>query len=115
MRHHLYCCLFIFTAPATTEIYTLSLHDALPICPPYLSLITWMPFVGVLLIIFTARRSPLAVRLIGVVTTGISAALRSEEHTSELQSRRDLVCRLLLEKKKNSRQSGYRYRRRNAR
>src|SRR5207249_4615452 len=43
--------------------------------PPYLSLITWMPFVGALLIMFTARRSPLAVRLIGVVTTGISAAL----------------------------------------
>src|ERR671936_2650244 len=43
--------------------------------PPYLSLITWMPFVGALLIMFTARRSPLAVRLIAVVTTGISAVL----------------------------------------
>jgi NADH-quinone oxidoreductase subunit M len=42
---------------------------------PVLSLITWMPFVGALLIMFTARRSPLAVRLIAAVTTGISAVL----------------------------------------
>src|SRR2546422_3217042 len=42
---------------------------------PILSLITWMPFVGALLIMFTARRSPLAVRLIAAVTTGISTAL----------------------------------------
>jgi len=42
---------------------------------PYLSLITWMPFVGALLIMFTARRSPLAVRLIAAITTGISAVL----------------------------------------
>jgi NADH-quinone oxidoreductase subunit M len=42
---------------------------------PILSLITWMPFVGALLIMFTARRSPLAVRLIAAVTTGISAVL----------------------------------------
>src|SRR5437868_7296845 len=69
---------FFFNATATTEIYTLSLHDALPISaargqhePPHL--------VG----------PPAEVR-----------RLRSEEHTSELQSRFDLVCRLLLEKKK---------------
>jgi NADH-quinone oxidoreductase subunit M len=42
---------------------------------PILSIITWMPFVGALLIMFTARRSPLAVRLIAAVTTGISAVL----------------------------------------
>ena len=42
---------------------------------PLLSLITWSPFVGALLIMFTARRSPLAVRLIAAVTTGISTAL----------------------------------------
>ena len=42
---------------------------------PFLSLITWSPFVGALLIMFTARRRPRAVRLIATVTTGISAAL----------------------------------------
>src|SRR5690349_24429039 len=71
---------FFFNATATTEIYTLSLHDALPI-----SLATW-----------TNRLSP------GYISAGFVSARRkrSEEHTSELQSRRDLVCRLLLEKKK---------------
>src|SRR5690349_24352414 len=68
---------FFFTDTATTEIYTLSLHDALPI--------SW-------------RRDnrPAAARYRGSSCIGRQ---RSEEHTSELQSRRDLVCRLLLEKK----------------
>src|ERR1039457_7710804 len=67
---------FFFNDTATTEIYTLSLHDALPIC-------TWMP----------ARRS---------TPTAPSDCrwVRSEEHTSELQSPCNLVCRLLLEKTK---------------
>src|SRR5438034_5319110 len=92
-----------FTAPATTEISTLSLHDALPI-----------------LVDTMARRLELAEKLgatpvaaadapaeLGDETAGrgvdvvIDAAGRSEEHTSELQSHSDLVCRLLLEKKKN--------------
>src|SRR5271157_6233664 len=69
---------FFFNDTATTEIYTLSLHDALPICewqnrPPG-----------------TRWPSPPALSSFG----------RSEEHTSELQSRPHLVCRLLLEKKK---------------
>src|SRR6266576_6864616 len=69
---------FFFNDTATTEIYTLSLHDALPIRrPPCLWLLPRA----------CARRSTSA---------------RSEEHTSELQSRRDLVCRLLLEKKKKT-------------
>src|SRR6267378_8207224 len=72
-------CFFFFNDTATTEIYTLSLHDALPI---YL----W-PDVGRRL-----RRCADHTRSRG----------RSEEHTSELQSRRDLVCRLLLEKKKTT-------------
>src|SRR5437868_14347579 len=84
--------LFLFNDPAPTEIYTLSLHDALPISgrsriPP-------------------ARAST---RSGGYATTSRAAwtgcsrssMSRSEEHTSELQSRFDLVCRLLLEKKKN--------------
>src|SRR5690349_23113301 len=87
-----------FTATAPTEIYTLSLHDALPISG-------------------TARRAARR-RAPGSSTTSScpgccwpcsrsssrKGRTRSEEHTSELQSRRDLVCRLLLEKKKKIRQ-----------
>src|SRR5437588_4227553 len=69
---------FFFNDTATTEIYTLSLHDALPIWP-------------------LAGAAPAAGRLRG---PGRRHAHRSEEHTSELQSHSDLVCRLLLEKKK---------------
>src|SRR5690348_17773085 len=71
--------LFFFNDPATTEIYTLSLHDALPICSGYVSLRGWHRW----------SHS----RWLRVRTT------RSEEHTSELQSPVHLVCRLLLEKK----------------
>src|SRR5688572_32007134 len=96
--------LFLFNDTATTEIYTLSLHDALPILP-------------------SARRASVEVRVprrhpihrlrdrlagdrhvvnadVGVVPDGLP---RSEEHTSELQSQSNLVCRLLLEKKKKTR------------
>src|SRR5260370_5813633 len=74
--------LFFFNDTATTEIYTLSLHDALPICYRFLA---------------DAYQD---------VSDGKPASLtgctgdRSEEHTSELQSHLNLVCRLLLEKKK---------------
>src|SRR2546428_3472926 len=77
---------FFFNDTATTEIYTLSLHDALPI----FRFATW-----VLLRISAALKRPL---LRGAGRSRTRA--RSEEHTSELQSRSDLVCRLLLEKKK---------------
>src|SRR5690349_24978741 len=86
-------CHFFFNDTATTEIYTLSLHDALPIfilkLPPVVALACIRTAFGFVL---TADEllNPNAVRM-----------QRSEEHTSELQSRRDLVCRLLLEKKKN--------------
>src|SRR2546421_11129523 len=73
---------FFFNDTATTEIYTLSLHDALPISTTSAEI---------------ASRG--AAYLIASCSTR-SATLRSEEHTSELQSRSDLVCRLLLEKKK---------------
>src|SRR5690349_24392891 len=96
---------FFFNDTATTEIYTLSLHDALPIFevrarghhriaplrarplghPRARDRTRWVRH-GV-------RREPHDVR-------SRRRAVRSEEHTSELQSRRDLVCRLLLEKKK---------------
>src|SRR5256885_12955147 len=78
--------LFFFNDTATTEIYTLSLHDALPICPD-LTLATALR---------TAATSALAARRLA--RPGCRS--RSEEHTSELQSPCNLVCRLLLEKKK---------------
>src|SRR6266540_7189019 len=70
-------CFFFFNDTATTEIYTLSLHDALPICGAT-----------------PGSRRPVARH------RGRTWYRRSEEHTSELQSHHDLVCRLLLEKKK---------------
>src|SRR6266496_6823825 len=73
---------FFFTDPAPPEIYTLSLHDALPICS-FPSFATYSA----------------AIRSSSTEAEGPRLS-RSEEHTSELQSRRDLVCRLLLEKKK---------------
>src|SRR5438067_13867274 len=70
---------FFFNAPATTEIYTLSLHDALPISfPP----------------------APAGCPHSDGIGNEKIGRFRSEEHTSDLQSRFDLVCRLLLEKKK---------------
>src|SRR5437588_10864487 len=73
---------FFFNDTATTEIYTLSLHDALPILNPNLL------FAGTEFGAFFT------------VDGGKKWIQRSEEHTSELQSHSDLVCRLLLEKKK---------------
>src|SRR5438445_5077899 len=85
---------FFFNDTATTEIYTLSLHDALPISKSSLfkegSL--WVPEQ----IANSFVRSGLG----GRSDKRISNLFRSEEHTSELQSRQYLVCRLLLEKKK---------------
>src|SRR6266496_6713847 len=70
---------FFFNDTATTEIYTLSLHDALPIEPLGMAAVPAL-----------------------FVPIQLPCTVRSEEHTSELQSRRDLVCRLLLEKKNNN-------------
>src|SRR3712207_7873844 len=105
---------FFFNDTATTEIYTLSLHDALPICSRKAALISST----------VTSRATFAVRsTTEPVGTGARTAKpcilpwssgttrpialaapveagRSEEHTSELQSRQYLVCRLLLEKKK---------------
>src|SRR2546423_6898961 len=85
---------FFFNDTATTEIYTLSLHDALPICA------AWA--VG-----FSERRGTgrrrahrWCARRRSARDPGERGAGRSEEHTSELQSLAYLVCRLLLEKKK---------------
>src|ERR1022692_4020831 len=75
------CFFFFFNDTATTEIYPLSLHDALPISVPT----TW--------------HGERARRALG----GPESVPRSEEHTSELQSPCNLVCRLLLEKTKDER------------
>src|SRR5690349_24205155 len=82
---------FFFNDPPPTEIYTLSLHDALPIWATSRTT-TWMKRRSGAWWRRRAERRPRS-------PSG-SARARSEEHTSELQSRRDLVCRLLLEKKK---------------
>src|SRR5882762_11680494 len=78
LLYYYYVCFFFFffNDTATTEIYTLSLHDALPISP----------------------HQPCAPRSCSSSPAG--RWTRSEEHTSELQSHLNLVCRLLLEKKK---------------
>src|SRR2546430_13351607 len=78
---------FFFNDTATTEIYTLSLHDALPICGT-MSPITPLVMLSQWMITYV------------VMKCAASVAMRSEEHTSELQSQSNLVCRLLLEKKK---------------
>src|SRR5207237_8181127 len=77
---------FFFTAAATSELYTLSLHDALPISASHRE------------IALLTRQSPGREAYPGDIF--YVHARRSEEHTSELQSHLNLVCRLLLEKKK---------------
>src|SRR5437588_4932637 len=82
MRSNLWAAVYVvfFTDPATSEIYTLSLHDALPIWPGSTEV---------------SSRPPIH------ITRPVDVDWRrSEEHTSELQSHSELVCRLLLEKKK---------------
>src|ERR1039457_7670173 len=83
VRYKIVLIFFFFNDTATTEIYTLSLHDALPIC---------------------ARQPPRLTPVTG--STGSTLPPRSEEHTSELQSPCNLVCRLLLEKNTNKATAG---------
>src|SRR3712207_8227517 len=91
-------CFFFFNDTATTEIYTLSLHDALPILPA--------PGIDERCSSGCDMGAPgraagmLLAELGWGCPRGEHRAERSEEHTSELQSRQYLVCRLLLEKKK---------------
>src|SRR2546430_16446871 len=88
-----YLLLFFFNDTATTEIYTLSLHDALPISGAADHLQSRSPLDHV--------RSHLRRRADDQALIAVDDLLeRSEEHTSELQSQSNLVCRLLLEKKK---------------
>src|SRR5688572_32036627 len=91
------CSFFFFNDPAPTEIYTLSLHDALPI---FRGRKLWRPSGARYVTMFwKAPLKPIATSA-DPETTGSSDGARSEEHTSELQSQSNLVCRLLLEKKK---------------
>src|SRR3712207_8796395 len=96
---------FFFNDTATTEIYTLSLHDALPIFEEPLSFLL-VTTVSILRgdQLFTLRRKNCPEQ-IGMYCSQRATKPRSEEHTSELQSRQYLVCRLLLEKKKNTDQT----------
>src|SRR5439155_20801430 len=101
--HHLHSPHFFFTSTPTTAIYPLSLHDALPIC-------VFFPLHR-----FHGGSSEVFHRVLSRVSQWFKQTLgdqdrdfvlrkdqaRSEEHTSELQSRGHLVCRLLLEKKKH--------------
>src|SRR3712207_7938745 len=102
---------FFFNDTATTEIYTLSLHDALPICEHVGHVAGLQPGLHEVVALAAARpgldvdgdvrvlRGEVGGEPFGPLGAGLG--VRSEEHTSELQSRQYLVCRLLLEKKKN--------------
>src|SRR2546430_3789000 len=89
---------FFFNDTATTEIYTLSLHDALPI-----SLQRPEATQGVAIVGMNSQRAA-QVRGGSLEVAALQLEVRSEEHTSELQSQSNLVCRLLLEKKKKHNQ-----------
>src|SRR2546421_11919333 len=100
LLHHVCFFFFFFNDTATTEIYTLSLHDALPIFEILSEHIHDQRFIRLMRALLDAGYMEdwrWNQTLSGVPQGGI---VRSEEHTSELQSRSDLVCRLLLEKKK---------------
>src|SRR3712207_7011912 len=92
------CDMFFFNDTATTEIYTLSLHDALPICKSTFFNAATDLAVPVANYPFTTIEPNVGVAY--ARTKCVCREFRSEEHTSELQSRQYLVCRLLLEKKK---------------
>src|SRR5258708_35728114 len=84
--HPFHCIIFFFNDTATTEIYTLSLHDALPISTAG-----------------SCATMSVNMRIFFDMAVKDAHIYRSEEHTSELQSPDHLVFRLLLEKKKNYR------------
>src|SRR5260370_7011487 len=102
--------MFIFNDTATTEIYTLSLHDALPISEPRGANAGFAATAGQRRDSGSQRRDNSAPGVGGHHRRGCGVrilpaaiqARRSEEHTSELQSHLNLVCRLLLEKKKTN-------------
>src|SRR5436305_8154761 len=94
------CCFFFFNNAATTCIYSLSLHDALPISLALAASLAAPPDVSGTYRIETSK--VLKVKKGETAHAKVEVVPRSEEHTSELQSRPHLVCRLLLEKKKRN-------------
>src|SRR3712207_7061378 len=94
------CVFFFFNDTATTEIYTLSLHDALPISGG-----TGKTRLALQVAAEALDEFPDGARFVDLAP--LTDAVRSEEHTSELQSRQYLVCRLLLEKKNKHHHSPY--------
>src|SRR2546427_11342822 len=90
---------FFFNDTATTEIYTLSLHDALPIWSMVSKSANHMPAIAQMNTGFILTGFP---SMGAWVVYALGTENRSEEHTSELQSQSNLVCRLLLEKKKKN-------------
>src|SRR3712207_9233775 len=95
VRHYIITYFFFFNDTATTEIYTLSLHDALPISTGS----SYLPGEPAGHKSSAHEQRTCTQRQQRCATRGREDT-RSEEHTSELQSRQYLVCRLLLEKKK---------------
>src|SRR3712207_8431685 len=95
---------FFFNDTATTEIYTLSLHDALPISTPDAGTSSTATDSASVVASMPATRPASRSRTgVDTATSGRAGMTeRSEEHTSELQSRQYLVCRLLLEKKQKN-------------
>src|SRR5690349_7800234 len=91
------CRRSVLNETAPTAFYTLSLHDALPIAVPVLAEGAREANPAV----FPATVFNGAAGQVAMALNTVAGNTRSEEHTSELQSRRELVCRLLLEKKKN--------------
>src|SRR5205085_8594215 len=103
-RAYTVICFFFFNGPATTAIYTLSLHDALPICWKIIEMRSprrprISPTGTFIRSVPSKTTSPASIR-----PGGAMSRMRSEEHTSELQSQSNLVCRLLLEKKKKNKE-----------
>src|SRR5438093_7080116 len=93
----LYFLIFYFHHTATTDIYTLSLHDALPISGSSISGAATLD----------ERLYDMASCWWEILGHVVQPLIRSEEHTSELQSLTNLVCRLLLEKKKPNTRAAY--------
>src|SRR2546430_10321952 len=99
MRALVFLAFFFFNDTATTEIYTLSLHDALPIFNPLAQVNAVRQVVNEVVREYDIAPPP-ELLVVNKTDAATGLGLRSEEHTSELQSQSNLVCRLLLEKKK---------------
>src|SRR5438445_10074897 len=99
-------CFFLFNITTTTDIYTLSLHDALPILVESMYAFRANDVVGKIaprpLLLLHPANDTVTPTEQSVDLFALAGQPRSEEHTSELQSRQYLVCRLLLEKKKKN-------------